>query len=154
MAPASEIRSNWPYKSAAAFDPPAPGRANGERRIGLRARTSFPILMCEGPHAAHCLAQELSATGIVVERGRELSVRERSTLFKLELFLPGEPRPVRVLARVVRRAGPTAYALKFVLISDVDRLTLMEHLDRQRRESLRLLAEVEHAGDRARPRRA
>jgi peptide subunit release factor RF-3 len=48
-----------------------------------------------------------------------------------------------VLARVARRAEPEVYALRFVMISDVDRLTLMEHLDRECRESLELLHEVE-----------
>src|SRR5207253_110600 len=61
---------------------------NPERGIGLRAKTSFPILLCEGPHAAHCRAVELSATGIVVERGRELSEREQRASMKLELFVP------------------------------------------------------------------
>jgi hypothetical protein len=113
-----------------------------ERGIGLRAITQFPVLFCEGPHAAHCRAVELSASGIVVERGRELSERECRSGVKLELFLPNQPRPVRVLAKVVRRVSSTAYALKFVLISDVDRLTLMEHLDGQAKDSLRLLDEI------------
>ena len=34
---------------------------------------------------------------------------------------------------------------RFVLISDVDRLTLMEHLDQQSRDSLALLQEIEGA---------
>jgi len=113
-----------------------------ERAIGLRANTLFPCLFCEGPHAAHCRAVELSATGIVVERGRELSERELGGGVKLELFLPDQPRPIRVLAKVVRPVRRTAYALKFVLISDVDRLTLMEHLDQQRLDSLHLLDEI------------
>jgi hypothetical protein len=113
-----------------------------ERGIGLRATTIFPLLFCEGPHAAHCRAVELSASGIVVERGRELSERERRSGVKLELFLPDQPRPIRVLAKIVRPVSSTAYALKFVLISDVDRLTLMEHLDQQRVESMRLLDEI------------
>lgn len=112
------------------------------RGIGLRAATRFPVLLCEGPHAAHCRALELSASGIVVERGRPLSEREQKASIKLELFLPEAPRPVRVLAKVVRAITSTRYALKFVLIADVDRLTLMEHLDRQRVDSLRLLDEV------------
>jgi hypothetical protein len=111
------------------------------RGIGLRAPTSFPVLVCEGPHAAHCRALELSASGIVVERGRALSEREQRASLKLEMFLPGLPPPVRVLAKVVRPLTSTSYALKFVLISDVDRLTLMEHLDQQA-DSLRLLDEV------------
>ena len=112
------------------------------RGIGLRAPTRFPVLFCEGPHAAHCRALELSASGIVVERGRALSEREQRASIKLELFLPEASRPVRVLAKVVRAVTPTSYALKFVLINDVDRLTLMEHLDQQQVDSLRLLHEI------------
>jgi hypothetical protein len=138
---AYDIRAIWPYKSKRISLPPPSGRT--ERGIGLRARTEFPVLLCEGPHAAHCLALELSATGVVVRRGRELSEREQQTLFKLEMFLPGGTRPVRVLARVARRTEPEVYAMRFVMISDVDRLTLMEHLDREQRDSLELLHEVE-----------
>lgn len=115
---------------------------NPERGIGLRAKTSFPVLLCEGPHAAHCRAAELSASGIVVERGRDLSEREMRASMKLELFIPGSARPVRALAKPVRHVRGTQYALKFVLISDVDRLTLMEHVDEQLQESLRLLDDV------------
>jgi hypothetical protein len=115
------------------------------RGIGLRALTSFPTLLCEGPHAAHCRALELSATGIVVERGRLLSEREERAVMKLELFLPEQARPVRVLAKVVRRVADTAYALKFVLIADVDRLTLMEHVDKQHADTLKLLSELQAA---------
>ena len=142
-----EIRAIWPYQEkvdSSPITPPARGSA-AQRGIGLRERTTFPVLLCEGPHAAHCRAVELSATGIVIERGRELSEREQRSLFKLELFLPEQPHPVRVLAKVARRAGWSAYALKFVLISDADRLTLMEHLDLQQRESLELLNDVEHS---------
>lgn len=134
-----------PPPSPIAF--PRRARGNpGERGIGLRAWTRFPVLVCEGPHAAHCHAVELSATGIVVDRGRELSERELRAGFKLELFLPDAARPVRALAKVARTIVPGRYAFKFVLISDVDRLSLMEHLDRQRSDSLRLLDEVAHAG--------
>lgn len=143
-ATAQPIRSIWPYKSTPLLTSPAPG-ACGERGIGLRARTRFPIMLHEGAHAAHCLALELSATGMLVHRGRELSEREQRSLFKLELFLPNRSRPVRLLARVARRHGPEVYAMRFVLISDVDRLTLMEHLDRERLESLQLLEEVAEA---------
>ena len=113
------------------------------RSIGVRAHTRFPVLVCEGPHAAHCHALELSASGIVVERGRELSDRELRAGFKLELFVPDAPRPVRVLAKPVRAVSRTAYAFKFVLIADADRLTLMEHLDHQSSDSRHLLDEIE-----------
>ena len=112
------------------------------RGIGGRAATTFPVLLCEGPHAAHCRATELSASGIVVDRGRTLSEREQRAGLKLELFLPDQPKPVRVLAKIARQVDTTKYALKFVLISDVDRLILMEHLDKERLESIHLLDEV------------
>lgn len=121
---------------------PTFGETRG-RGIGLRAATRFPVVVCEGMRAAHCHATELSASGIVVERGRELSERELRAGYKLELFLPELNRPVRVLAKAVRSVSPTAYAFKFVLISDVDRLTLMEHLDHVQSDSLHLLYEVE-----------
>jgi len=113
-----------------------------ERSIGLRAAANFPLLLREGQRVAHCRATELSATGIVIERGRPLSEREQRASFRLELFLPGSVRPIRALAKVARGVTPTRYALRFVLISDVDRLTLMEHLDQQEHDSLQLLDEV------------
>ncbi len=113
-----------------------------ERAIGLRAAASFPLLLCEGQRAAHCRATEISATGIVVERGRPLSDRELRASFRLELFVPGAARPVRALAKVARSITPTRYALRFVLIADVDRLSLMELLDQQGQESRRLLDEI------------
>lgn len=113
-----------------------------ERAIGLRAAANFPLLLCEGQRAAHCRATELSATGIVVERGRALSDRELRANFRLELFVPGSSRPVRALAKVARSITPTRYALRFILIADVDRLSLMEYLDQQEHDSLQLLEEV------------
>ena len=146
-SPAQEIRSIWPYREQADSSP-LPHYSRGtpaHRGIGLRERTSFPVMLCEGPHVSHCRATELSATGIVVDRGRELSEREQRSLFKMELFLPEQPRPVRVLAKVARCAGDTSYALRFVLISDVDRLSLMEHLDAQQRDSIELLRDLEYS---------
>jgi hypothetical protein len=141
---APDIRAIWPYKSSESVLIPAPTPPR-ERGIGLRAHTQFPVALCEGTRAAHCLALELSASGIVVDRGRELSERERAALFKLELFLPQRTRPVRVLARLARRVRPNVYALRFVMISDVDRLTLMEHLDQEYQQGLSLLREIEQA---------
>jgi hypothetical protein len=86
------------------------------------------------------------AIRVVIDRGRSLSERERSASLKLMLFLPGKPQVVvRALVKVARQISATRYAFKFVLISDVDRLTLMEHVDRECTDSLRLLSEIEGA---------
>ena len=144
MSPAQQtIRAMWPYQEDVELSLSKPRSAKSQRGIGLRARTSFPVLLCEGPHVAHCRAVELSPTGIVVERGRELSEREQRALFKLELYLPHAKKPVRVLAKLVRCAGGSAYALKFVMVADVDRLSLMEHVDREQRATQQLLSELE-----------
>jgi len=150
---AQEIRAIWPYQqpdSALPLVQRMRGPAT-ERGIGLRGAARFPVLLCEGPHATHCRARELSCSGIVVERGRELSERELRASYRLELSLPEQERPVRVLAKVARSIAPGVYAFKFVHIADVDRLTLMEHLDLQRSQGLHLLEEIEQASS---PRRA
>jgi len=140
---AQQVTAIWPYRDNVELALPQPRSARAQRGIGLRAKTSFPLLLCEGPHVAHCRAVELSPTGVVVERGRELSEREQRALFKLELYPPNAARPIRVLAKLARRVDHTTYALKFVLVSDVDRLSLMEHIDREQRATLELLSELE-----------
>lgn len=140
---AQSIRSLWPNQEDVELAFHAERGVRAQRGIGLRAKTTFPLVFCEGPHVAHCRAVELSPSGIVVDRGRELSEREQRALFKLELFLPNAGRPVRVLAKLARHVAGTTYALKFVLVADVDRLSLMEHIDREQQATLRLLADLE-----------
>ena len=77
----------------------------------------------------HCRVVELSTTGLVLERGRPLNTEDERALLRLQLFVPGRSAPIRALARPVRQFS-TRQAVKFVAISDVDRLTLSEHLDR------------------------
>ena len=57
-----------------------------------------------------------------------------------ELYLADDHRFKRDFKQVDRGVIP---ALKFVMISDVDRVTLMEHVDRECTASLRLLREIE-----------
>jgi hypothetical protein len=119
-----------PSNAARLRPPPQSGPA---RSIGLRGKTDIPVLIYDGVVASHCHAVELSSTGIVLERGRSDSRSERrSGSVRLELFLEHAPRPVRVLARSVRWFG-TREAYKFTTITDADRLTLTEHLDREHR---------------------
>jgi len=95
-------------------------------RVGLRARTDFRVVAKNGGFISHCRGIEISASGIIVDRGRD--VPSQPLLLGLEMLLPERVRPLRALARPIWVRG-SQQALKFVRISDVDRLTLAEHLD-------------------------
>ncbi len=99
-----------------------------ERRVGLRARTDFPVIARNGSLSAHCRGIEISATGIIVDRGLSVTRRDQPLLLKLELRLPERIRILNALARPVWAFG-SQQALRFIRMSDVDRLSLAEHLD-------------------------
>jgi hypothetical protein len=104
-----------------------------ERQLGLRGYTDFPVVMHDGSFASHCRAIDLSSTGVVVERGRALDSGDDAKVLRLEMYLPKCTRPIRALGRSVRSWG-SRQAFKFVAISDADRLSLAEHLDKQWRD--------------------
>jgi hypothetical protein len=99
-----------------------------ERRIGLRARTDFGVMARDGTRRSRCRGIEVSSTGIILDRGRPIGRGESSFLMGLEIRLPERVQPLRALARPVWSFG-TQQALRFVRMSDADRLTLAEHLD-------------------------
>jgi hypothetical protein len=99
-----------------------------KRRVGLRARTDFRVIAREGSLASHCRGIEISPTGIIVDRGHPITSRDERILVRLELMLPERLRAVITVARPIWSFG-TQQAFRFVRISDVDRLTLAEHLD-------------------------
>jgi hypothetical protein len=99
-----------------------------ERRVGLRGRTDFQVIARNGRLIARCRGIEISATGIIVDRGRPVGEREAPLFLKLELRLPERMKALRALARPVWAFG-SQQALRFVRMSDVDRLSLAEHLD-------------------------
>lgn len=107
---------------------PPSHRTGRTRQIGMRSHTEFSVVLHDGAVAAHCRATDLSTTGIVVDRGHDLPDEEG--VVRLELYIPHAPAPIRALARPVRHVG-SEQALRFVAISDADRLTIGEHLDRQ-----------------------
>ena len=47
----------------------------------------------------------------------------------LELFVPGQSRPIRTAARFARRVGKLL-AFEFMIIGRDERLSLAEHIDR------------------------
>lgn len=100
------------------------------RRRGLRAKTNFRVVAIDGGRRAQFRGVEISPSGIVVDRG---SATRAVPFFQwLELYLPERLKPLRLLARPIWTSG-SRQALTFVRISDVDRLSLAEHLDLQRR---------------------
>jgi hypothetical protein len=84
------------------------------------------VVARNGGFVSNCRGIEISSSGIIVDRGRD--VPSQPLLFRLEMMLPERVRPLRALARPIWVRG-SQQALKFVRISDVDRLTLAEHLD-------------------------
>ncbi len=74
-----------------------------------------------------CRAVDLSATGMLVERPRTLAERDPPQLGAYELHLDAS-RPIRVRGRTVRSEG-RILAVRFVVVHDVDRLTIAEHAD-------------------------
>jgi hypothetical protein len=84
------------------------------------------VVARNGGFVSNCRGIEISSSGIIVDRGRD--VPSQPLLLRLEMMLPERVRPLRALARPIWVRG-SQQALKFVRISDVDRLTLAEHLD-------------------------
>lgn len=97
-----------------------------QHRVGLRARTDFRVVASYGGFISYCRGIEISPSGIIVDRGR--GATSEPLLMKLEMLLPERLFPLHALARPIWMRG-SQQAFKFVRISDVDRLTLAEHLD-------------------------
>jgi hypothetical protein len=96
-------------------------------RFSLRARTDFRVTARWGGRKTSCRGVEVSSSGIVVDGGR-LPADGGPLWIWLELELPERLRPMKALARPVWSFG-TLRALKFVRLSDADRLSLAEHVD-------------------------
>jgi hypothetical protein len=101
------------------------------RRMGARASTKFSVFLVAGERRFRARTVELSTTGVVLDF-RYTERPEIDGLQTLELVVPGLGRPIRTLARPVRRVGKCD-AFEFISIRPVDRLSLAEHLDRERR---------------------
>jgi hypothetical protein len=66
-----------------------------------------------------------------------LEERDEQVLLHLSITLPERQRAIAAIARTVRSYG-SQQALRFVSISDVDRLCLAEHLDLVQQRGSRL----------------
>lgn len=98
-------------------------------RINQRARTDFRVRTRAGVVVSDCRAIEVSATGVLLDRGRTIRPEDERLFLELEMHLPERRTPFRVIARPIWSFG-TQQALKFVQSSDADRLELAEHVDR------------------------
>ncbi len=99
-----------------------------ERRLGLRGRTDVQVAASSGLWLTLARGIEVSGSGILLDRGREATERDDQLILRLTITLPEKQRAIEVVARPVRRYG-NQQALRFVSLSDVDRLSLAEHLD-------------------------
>jgi hypothetical protein len=98
-------------------------------RTGARARTDFDVVARDGGMACHCRAVDLSASGILVDRGREVRTTDQRLLVDLELCLPERPDVwLHATGRFVWSLG-SQQAFRFVVMNDVDRLTVAQHID-------------------------
>jgi len=98
-----------------------------ERRTAARIQVDLPAWCLLDGFRHACRTVELSTTGMVVQRTRMLSEREPGQIGAYEIVL-GDQRPIRVRARTVRSDG-RLLAVRFVVVHDVDRLTIAEHAD-------------------------
>ncbi|HEV8550823.1 MAG TPA: hypothetical protein VGQ57_17375 [Polyangiaceae bacterium] len=108
------------------------------RRLGVRTPIAFGVYVTSKGRRNRARAAELSTTGVVLDF-RHSEECSTEGLVTLELFVPGQPRPIRTAARFARRVGKLL-AFEFMVIGRDDRLTLAEHIDRvqaARRERLR-----------------
>lgn len=101
-----------------------------ERRFSTRAPIDVPICALVDGFRHACRAVDLSPTGMLVERSPALACRELSQVSPFEIYL-GD-RPIRARARPVW-SRERLTAVRFVWMNDVDRLTIAELVDRERR---------------------
>lgn len=110
---------------------PSNDELSGARRLGARAATKFSAFLVSGDRKFRARTVELSTTGVVLDF-RYSERPEIKGLQTLELVVPGLGQPIRCIARPVRQVGKCD-AFEFLSIRAVDRLSLAEHLDRERR---------------------
>lgn len=98
------------------------------QRVNQRARTDFSVRTKQQGLVSYCRGVEVSASGILIDRGRAIGERDSGVYLEMEIQLPERLAPMRVVARPVWSFG-TQQAFKFISMSDVDRLSLAEHVD-------------------------
>ena len=98
-----------------------------DRRFNQRVLSAVSIRAQESGQVAKGKVIDLSVTGILVDLDRDVTHRDNLGFVEIEMDLPGNGS-VRATARPIRSIGHHQ-ALKFVHMSDMDRLALAEHID-------------------------
>jgi hypothetical protein len=104
-----------------------------ERRISSRAQVDLPVAALIDGFRHECRAVDLSPGGMVFLRSRGLWARELSMLSPFEILLD-TGQVIRARGRSIWRRDRLE-AVRFVLMHDVDRLQIAEHLDALSRAS-------------------
>lgn len=105
-----------------------------DRRMGgARVRTDCPLTAYCGGAPQRFRAIDLSCSGALVQR--RLATRRPPAVHALELDLKG--RRLRTLARTVW-VNQQQHGVRFIDLSDADRLEIAEHIDEERRRRLGL----------------
>lgn len=106
------------------------------RHGGARFNSDLAMTSYRNGFAKACRAVDLSVDGALIRR---ISRHEPPMVQRIELHL-GQGEPIEALARTVW-ANDELHAVRFIGLSDVDRLDIAEyldHLDRQRRDGIEL----------------
>jgi hypothetical protein len=126
----AELDAGWDQISP---DPPRSLGAFGhvsDRRLGLRVPTACWALLKDGERSVYARTVELTPTGAVLKLLDGAEIRfDNPRRFELDVFVPGASAPIHAIARPARAIGQLE-AFEFLTMSESDRLTLAEHLDR------------------------
>ena len=104
-----------------------------ERRTGSRAQVDLPVGAFVDGFRHTCRAVEISPRGMLVQRGKRLVGRGLRGVCRMDLHLEAG-REIHLRGRTVWSDGPLQ-AVRFVVMDDVDRLDIAEHLDALARQA-------------------
>ncbi len=105
-----------------------------DRRFSTRVQSEIPMHVGDGILVSAARSVDVSAGGVLIARSCPTRSTDDRVYLEVEMAIPGEDESVTALARPVWSLGPYQ-ALKFIRMSDVDRLTLAELVDRVTRSA-------------------
>lgn len=108
---------------------PDPPVRSADRRFAPRAPSELSVRLGTSPMLAEARSVDISMGGVLLSRNRPLSSTDTDSYLDVLVQLPSDPEPIRAVARTVWWWGPY-HALRFLKMSEPDRLRLAEHIDR------------------------